>query len=260
MGKTAQAPLMKNRHVKELLGIMEANHMDAGDLIAILKNVGQVERQLEAAVTELQAMRRELSDMREAQSHPVRRTMQGTVHAMEDKVSEALTRLEAVKNSMISGCKNAAAAFKEKGISTLDSLAGFFKIKAALQSLSNSLAVGIKTNENAIAKIEAVGIEYHEAGRHVKNMGRALSGKEAVPDAKPIGRLAKALEAPFRRALSCLTGAKKLAEAAIGRLEKLERAAEKPSVLETLHNFKREQAAQPKKEAPDQQKKTQQSL
>lgn len=57
--KTAQAkspPVMENEHVKELLSIMEANNMSTmKDMLDILNQVGAMEKQLDAAVTELAA-------------------------------------------------------------------------------------------------------------------------------------------------------------------------------------------------------------
>jgi len=268
MNDTINAPLRENEHVKELLSIMESNQMDTGDLRGLLGYVGAMERQLDAAVVELQAMRQELSDMREDQNHPVRKALQNAVRTLERSVGEAQKKLNVIKESIINGCKSAVSAFKEKGISALSHIAGFFKIKNSLESLRNSLNNGIDADKSAIAKIEAVSAEFHQAGTHVKNMGRAMLGKETVQDIKPAGKLAKALEAPFRSELSCLANAKKSVESAIGKLEQLEqagmktRAAEKkPSVLENLQAMK-EQAAQMKRDAPvtGKQKQTEASL
>ena len=35
--------------------------------------------------------------------------------------------------------------------------------------------------------------QYHEAGKHLKNAGRVLAGKEAVTEAKPTGKVAKTI-------------------------------------------------------------------
>jgi len=262
MGKGKQAPLRENEHVRELLVILKENQAEAKELRELLGYVGAMERQLDAAVNELQSMRRELNDMREARDHPVATSLRNAVREMEVKVGAARERLEALKDSIVQGCREAVAAFKEKGISALNNLAGFFKLKSGLEALRDNLSAGMESAEKSIAKIESVSKEYHEIGKHVKNLGRAMAGKETVQDAKPVGKLAKALEAPFKSDLASLTSAKKLAEAAIGKLEKLERAAEKPSVLENIHAFQREQADRTKREAPaaEKQKRLEPSL
>lgn len=63
MGKKNTAPLMQNEHVKELLAIMEENQLSTmKDLVGVLDQVGAMERQLEAAVNELQNMKQALAE------------------------------------------------------------------------------------------------------------------------------------------------------------------------------------------------------
>lgn len=119
--------LLENEHVKELLAILEAsNTPDRKDFLAVLNQVGAMERQLDAAVRELAAMRRELNEAREL-AHPVKTALQNAVKTLEKNVAVLRGRLDAVKQNVIEGCKNAVDAFKEKGISALHNVARFFK-------------------------------------------------------------------------------------------------------------------------------------
>ena len=119
-----------------------------------------------------------------------------------------------------------------------------------MEALRDNLNKSIKLDERAIAKIEAVSAEYHEAGRHLKNMGRALIGKEAVAVATAPGRLAAAIAAPYRAERACLVAARRHVTAAIGTVARLEQTAErKPPVMETINKLN-EQIAQAKKDAP----------
>lgn len=242
--------LLENEHVKELLAILEANNApDRKDFLAILNQVGAMERQLDAAVKELAAMRRELNEAREL-AHPVKTALQNAVKTLEKNVAVLRRRLSTVNRNVIDGCKNAVDAFKEKGISALHNVARFFKIRPLLEVMRNDLTENIRFDEAAISKIEAASAEYHEAGRHVKNMARALTGMESVRDAKSAGRLATALEAPFKAERSCFISMKKNVEATLSGLSTLEKAAErKPSIRKTM-NALNEQIAQGKKEAP----------
>ena len=89
-------------------------------------------------------------------------------------------------------------------------------------------------------RIDAFASEYHEAGKHLKNMRLALMGKEPVQQAKTSGEIARYIKAPYRASRACMGAMKKNAEKAMAALEKLEQAAERrPSVLEAM----REQAA-----------------
>lgn len=263
MSEATSAPLMENEHIKELLAIMKANSVDSKELHSVLRYVGAMERQLDKAVGELTAMRHELNDMRVAQNHPVRRALQNAITTLEEKIAVMRERLDAVKSGIIDGAKKAVAAFKQKRISALNNLASFFHIKGGLKALRDSINDGIKTDERAITAIESVSAKYHEAGRRVKNMGRALTNKEAVREAKPSGKLANTLEAPFRNEKAFLSGALKNVNAAIRSMEQLEasaakireaktaaKAEKKPSVLKNLEELK-EKAAQTKRDVPE---------
>lgn len=206
-----------------------------------------MEKQLDAAVKELAAMRQELKTAQE-QNHPVRNTLQKAVITMQGQVLDLRDKLAELKQNVIDGCKSAVAAFKEQGITALDNVARFFKIKPVLETMRDSLDKSIKFDDKAIAKIEAISAEYHQAGRHLKNIGRAIRGKEAIQEVKPTGKLAKTILAPYRAERSCLSAMKKSVEAAIGSFARLEDRA-KPSIKKTLKEHS-EQAAKDKKDAP----------
>lgn len=138
--------------------------------------------------------------------------------------------------------------FKEKGITALDNIARFFKVKPLLENMRDTLDQSIRQDDKAIAKIEAISTEYHEAGRHLKNIGRALLGKEAAQEAKPPGKLAAAIAAPYRAERSCLSAMKKSVEAAIGNFARLEDRA-KPSIQKTIQTHN-EKIAAAQKSAP----------
>ena len=143
-----------------------------------------MEKQLDAAVKELAAMRQELKTAQE-QNHPVRNTLQKAVITMQGQVLDLRDKLAELKQNVIDGCKSAVAAFKEQGITALDNVARFFKIKPVLETMRDSLDKSIKFDDKAIAKIEAISAEYHQAGRHLKNIGRAIRGKEAIQEVRP---------------------------------------------------------------------------
>ena len=249
--KTTAKPILENEHVKELLAILRDNNSPSTkDFIAVLNQVGAMEKQLDAAVKELSAMRQELKTAQE-QNHPVKTALQKAVIVTQGQVLDLRERLVQLKQNIIDGCKNAVADFKEKGISALDNVARFFKIRPILESMRDTLTKDIQVDDRAIAKIEAISTEYHQAGRHLKNMGRAMLGREALQEAKQPGKLAAGISAPFRAERSCFAAMKRSVDKAIGAMSRLEeRAAEKKSsIRETLatHN---EKIAQAKKDAP----------
>lgn len=242
--KTIAEPILENEHVKELLAVLrENNSPSTTDFLAVLNQVGAMEK-------ELAAMRQELKTAQE-QNHPVKTALQKTVIVMQGQVLDLRDKLAELKQNVIDGCRNAVAAFKETGISALDSVARFFKVRPILESMRDMLTKDIQYDDKAIAKIEAISTEYHQAGRHLKNMGRAMLGREAAQEVKQPGKLAAVISAPFRAERSHFCTIKVHVENSLDTLARLEeRAAEKkPSIREALatHN---EKIAQAQKDAP----------
>ncbi|WP_294856024.1 DUF6674 family protein [uncultured Oscillibacter sp.] len=249
--KTTTEPILENEHVKELLAILrEKNSPSTKDFLSVLNQVGAMEKQLDAAVKELAALRQELRTAQE-QNHPVKAVLQKAVIVMQEQVLDLRERLANLKQNVIDGCKNAVAAFKETGISALDNVARFFKVRPILEAMRNMLTKDIQYDDKAIAKIEAISTEYHQAGRHLKNMGRAMLGREAAQEVKQPGKLAAVISAPFRAERSHFSRIKSHVEKSLNTLTRLEeRAAEKkPSIREALatHN---EKIAQAQKDTP----------
>ena len=56
----------------------------------------------------------------------------------------------------------------------------------------------MQVSNRAVARIDAFSTEYHEMGRHLKNMGRAIQGKPAETDAKENGKVARVFKGAFK--------------------------------------------------------------
>ena len=235
---TATAPIKENAYVIELLGILKANQSPSmNDFNAMLNHVVAMENQLAEAVKQLEAMRRDLAEA-EKYRHPIKNSMQKAVIAMQAHVLDLRDKLAEVKTAFINGCKNALAAFKEKGISALDNIARFFKVKPILEAMHTGANKAAQAADRAVANIEAISKRYHEAEMHLKNAGRALSGKEALTEANDPGIIAKTFAAPFRATRACFKSIRNNAVAAVGKLKRLEeRAAEKTSIKKDMEKY-----------------------
>ncbi|MCB7303614.1 hypothetical protein NE683_08000 [Bariatricus massiliensis] len=247
--KEADTPILENEAVKELLALLKENQAQGGkELAAAIGQVAEMEKQLAEAVGELKTMREDLAQM---QNHPLKAALQKSIITLQDRILALRDNLAELKAGVIEGCKKALADFKVRGVAALDNAARFFHIKSGLETMRDNLGQSIGIDQKAIAKIEAVSAEYHEAGRHLKNIGRTLTGKEAVQEAKPAGKLAKTIEAPYRAELACLHAMKKSVEKAIDRVSRLEQAAEKkPSILKTMQEHKEKAQPPQEKAAP----------
>ena len=250
------APITENEHVKELLGILKTHKSPSmKEFTAVLNHVAAMEKQLEAAVQELTAMRRDYAEAIK-KNHPVKNTIErATVH-LNSQIELLRERLTELRQAVIDGCKNAVIAFKEKGISALDNITRFFKVSPILEAIHTRANWAAQYASKTASYIDTVSKRYHEAGRHLKNAGRALRGKEAIQDAKPPGMVAKTFSAPFRAARVCFAGVRNNAMAVVGKLKRLEeRAAEqkKTSIHKDMDKYNKK-IAREERDAPNRKK------
>lgn len=242
--------LMENEHVKELFGILKDNGKDTSGLSTLINHVKDMEDFVKNAENKIAAMKTQLDTMKEVQNHPIKTALQNTIKALETKIAEIKEQLSELKNNIIEGCKNAVKAFKEKGISALNKIASFFRVKKGLQAIKNNAIKSVDNCDKSIAKIEAFAKEYHTAGRHIKNMARVMVGKKPIDTVKESGKLVKVFSAPYKAHKAALNGLKKSVDKAIGKLEQIDQkmearqaaktAAKKPTLMERLDAKKKE--------------------
>jgi hypothetical protein len=218
--------LAKNEYVSQLFSILQDNGRDISGLSALIGHVSEMENFVKRAEDKISDMKSQLTEMKEAQGHPVRTALQNAIKLLENKIAEVRERLGELKNNITEGCKNAVAAFKEKGISALDKLASFFHIKSGLRAMDKNVTQSIAVCDKAIAHIDSFSQEYHNAGRAVKNMARVLVGKEPLDAKKETGKLAKAVAAPYKAERTVMLGLQKAINAAVNKLEQLETAVD----------------------------------
>ena len=218
----ATAPLAENEHVKELLGILKENGKDTAGLTALLTHVDEMENFVMMAESRIADMKSQLDTIKEVQDHPIKNALQKTIKTLETKVAEIKEQIVQLRLDIAGGCIAAINAFQEKGATALDRLASFFNIKGSLQSITKNIDDNIKLDDKAVVKIEVFSKEYHTTGRHLKNMGRVLTGKPPIDAVKEAGILAKVVCAPYKADRAILLKMKNVVAKMVVRLEQLE--------------------------------------
>lgn len=264
--------LKNNEAVQEFLKLLIENAPSKGqDYTAMLWQVDGMERKLEQALSELQAVKRELSQMQE---NPARQTASRIIQGMEQKIHALQERLSEIKNMIVENAKQAVKNVKQTGISALDKTVSFLGIGKALNAIREDLRRTMAETAKSIEKIETIGHELRSVGGHLKNASRVVAGKERnLVDGGTEGRFQAAILAPMRMEKTILSQLGNMTLAAISGVERLEQAAgrnqeqpetaepgqpmeldeepvrrspaekEKPSILEDLRDKKAQAAA-----------------
>ena len=242
-----ETPIAENEQVKALLALLKENDSPAyADFAKLIESVTVMEDRLSIAVSELSAMREDLQKM---QDRSLKASLQKTCKTLEGNIVSMQQKLSELKGKIVEGCRHILADFKERGSVALNGISHFLHRKPALEAIRQGSENHQQASNRAMEKIDAFVSEYHEAGKHLKNMRLALMGKEPVQQAKTGGEIAHYVKAPYRASRACMETVKKSAERAMDALEKLEQAAEhRPSVLKAM----REQATktEPAKKQP----------
>ena len=226
----------------------------AADLSALLWYMDGMSRQFDAVCQELQEVKIQLA---QEQQPAVQKVMQGVVTNLENKVEWARDILAGLRERITDCARNAVENFKDAGVSALDKAVSAMGVKNVLESLQDHLSNMIADTKQNIEKVENIGHELRSVGGHLKNAGRAMTGKETqTVDGGQEGRFQSVVLAPMRGTKKLLSSMNNTTLAAIGGVEHLEQTAEatrearaerqaekKPSILRDLAEKKAEAAA-----------------
>ena len=240
MTETDSQPIAENEQVKELLALLKDNNTPGYEEFAkLIEHVTGMEQRLSEATEELKAVRQEMQGL---QNHSLKDALQKSCKVMRHRLSE-------LKSQIINGCRNILTDFRERGAVALNGITQFLHVRPALESIQKKKKKSMQASNRAVARIDAFSTEYHEMGRHLKNMGRAIQGKPAETDAKENGKVARVFKGAFKVEGALISSINRNAEWALNTLARLEQTAERrPSVLKAM----REQAAktEPAKKQP----------
>ena len=212
----------------------------AGDLMATLGYIALVEKQLAAVTEELRGVRQELVELR--QPGPVASERQKLADRLQEAMDAARAQLETVKQSIIQWAKDTLAVVKQAGVSALDGAMRTLRVREGLSAVSAGLKNAANDVDRTARRVAASNARYRQAGKHLRNFGRAIQGRAPIKRVKPEGKLSRGAQSVFGGVRGVLAGEAKDADTAIDRLDKLEQAAGKPSMLANVQCL-RESAA-----------------
>lgn len=237
-------PLADNREVATLLHYFVQNQQKQyhADFSVLLQTVSMLEDQLRVTNAELHSLKRELNTMRNSLTPAQRSTGERLVKTAEAALRQTGEQLRGIREKIVQTAKNVMENVRQVGISGLNGLSNLLGVRKVLHDIKAQMGRTASTLETGISRMESAGKELHGAGEHLRNIGRALAGKE--PMAKQAEKQAAVL-APLRSLAGAFHKMEMRAGHALGALEKLEHAAEvkKPSVRGMLKKLESKQAA-----------------
>lgn len=260
---------MEMPNMEELLNILiDLNMSQNHQTVSLLMNyMNDMEENFFSVLQELDTVKEQLAHVQNTtQTKNVRHTLAELSEQMGDKIHSLQDQLKEIKISLNEKAAQLVQNFKIHGVKALNHVCEFLGVKDAMEQLKESLLDNAQSMQTSINKINTVGRELREVTTHVKNVGRAIAGKETmkVPESKEKGFFHQ-MKRPYQSMKHfCVNQAAKL-EKGIEAMERLEKSAnktaQKPSIMETLQKFKEQQAGQKKAmPIPGQEKKQENTL
>ena len=219
-------PMQSSEAVQQFMKLLGENGRagQASDLSALMWYMDGMSRQYDAVFQELQEVKAQLAKEKQP---AVKKVMEGVVVNLESKAKQARDMLAGLWERITGCAKSAVEKFKEVGVSALDKAVSALHIKKLLEALQKHLSDMIADTKRSMEKVEDIGHELRSAGGHLKNAGRAMTGKEAqTVDGGQAGRFQSAVLAPMRGTQRLLLSMNNATLAAIGGVENLEQTAE----------------------------------
>ena len=189
-------PVEENEQVKALVVLLMGKDPAGGrELEELAGQVASMERRLDAALEELGAIRQKIQ---EVQDRSLKAVLQKNCKMLEGNVDVLRQRILELKGQVVEGCRNILKDFADRGAVALNGVSRFLHLKPALEAVQTAAEKVVQSSDRAVSRIDAFSTEFHEAGRHLKNMGRSIQGKPVQAEAKENGRVADVFKGAFR--------------------------------------------------------------
>ena len=254
-------------NVEELLKILlDVNLEQNRQTVHLLMNyMNDIEENFFSVLEELDTVKAQLAQQT-PQTKEVRHTLADLMQNLQEQANHLQEQIHSMKTRLNEKAAQLVQNFKDQGVTALNHVCEFLGVKENLTQMRESLLQSAKEMQGSMDKIDQVAGELRAATTHVKNVGRAIVGKEAQEVAQPKeGGFFYQMKRPYRAMQDfCLKNAGKI-EKDIHKIENLEQRVEKiadgkkaagveklpdkqekSSIMEKLQSMKEKQAGQQK--------------
>ena len=257
----AEEPVREMPNVEELLKILiDLNLAQEQQGVHLLMNyMNDVEENFYNVLEELNTVKDQLHQIQQTmQNKTLRERLTDMAEGVSSRVSAMGQKLEDMRTILNEKAGQVVRRFKEHGATALNQVCKTLGIQDMMRSLKEDLEHTAADMQTSIDKIDKVSQELRETATHTKNIVRALSGKGtlATPEPKESGFFYQ-VKRPYQGMKRfCLKKAGQIGQG-IEKLERLEQNAanikegreqakkqeNKPSIMEKLNSYQKEQAA-----------------
>ena len=250
-----QSTLQQDKAVAELLEILKANQQskELETMLTLIAHVNVVEQRLDKVLGELDSVKQRLDTSRVPET--VKKAHSGVIATMQKHINGLKDMLTGLRDKIVQAATQAVDNFKQTGKTGLHAALQGLNVRENLVQMEKSYGKSAQMADNAVKRLDAASQELRSVGTHVRNIGRALAGRDALTPRQENGRFANAVTLPLKTNLKIYRKLGAMATATIAKLDMLSQDVQKgkeqkQSIKQTLADAKASQPA-PKLKAPD---------
>lgn len=248
--------LQRDKAVAELLEILKTSRSDKEleTLMALVSHVNAVEKRLDKVLGELDSVKQKLDASKVPDT--VKEAHAGVIANMQKHINHLKDMLGGLRDKIVQAATQAVDNFKQTGKTGLHAVLQGLNVRGSLEQMEKSYGKSAQMADKAVKRLDATSQELRNVGTGLRNIGRALTGRETLSSRQENGRFANAVTLPLRTNLKIYRTLGNMAHGTIAKLDKLSQDVQrgkeqKPSVKQALQDAK---AAQPAPKPNTQQK------
>lgn len=239
-------PLREQENLKKLFRMLEQNGMAAEkkQVLQMADYIDDMETKMEMVLKDLKEMREQISGI---ENQGIRAKAEQIVAKVSERAEEAGRQLGILKKTFLVRAGQAVRAGKEKGREALAGMVNTLHLSGMMIRVQRLLQSAIGSTDRGIEKLADMAEEMYEAKRHLKNAGRALTGKKVEKTAgrDPERGLVFETQRLMFQSMAILQNMERKTGDFLERMEHLteQESTPRPSVRETIRALKSDRTA-----------------
>ncbi len=246
----------QQENIKQLIQILYSQNQEteAAQMSELLLQMQEMSKNYYAVFQELQDVKAELNQLRNTPKIEAKESkVVNYLVSYEEKIQDRYEQMQTMCEKVNEKAGGIIQKFKDIGIKALNNVCSFLGIKETLIKMRDAERSNAEDTRRCINKIDSIGNEIKNAAVHIKNIGRAIAGKDVVdPASKEQAQIFQKLKAHYEKNLETHVKRADKLDAAIEKVAKLEQAADKVSLKQKLEKNKADiaakEATEPKQE------------
>lgn len=246
----------KESNILQLTNILQEQKKskEVDQIMLLVEQLREMEKNYSSVFMELQNVREQMSLLQNTpQQQANHSVIVEQLTTFEGKVKDQYQQIQSTWQKLNEKASILIQQFKESGIKALNNVCEFLNIKETLIKLRDTARSNAADMQKSIDKINALENEIQTAAGHIKNIGRVVTGKEAIsPVSTGEIKIFQKIKTHYQKKLDIFEKQAEKLDSAISKFINLEQMASRTSVREKIRSnqatLAAKEAAEPKLE------------